>query len=99
MVRKAGNQVGIKLRPHNLRRHAETHASRSGVPVEIVSKVTLRHSNLAVTKRYLGNVCDTEALRWIDNLYSQSTAIQGESESGFTLNGHFSVYGLDITDF
>ena len=38
IVRKAGNQVGIKLRPHDLRRHAATHASRSGVPVEIVSK-------------------------------------------------------------
>ena len=70
MVRKAGNQVGIKLRPHDLRQHAATHASRSGVPVEIVSKVILRHSNLAITQRYLGNVSDTEAMRWIDNLYS-----------------------------
>ena len=70
IVRKAGNKVGIKLRPHDLRRHAATHASRSGVPVEIVSKVILRHSNLAVTQRYLGNVSDTEAMRWIDNLYT-----------------------------
>jgi len=70
IVRKAGNQAGIKLRPHDLRRHAATHASRSGVPVEIVSKVILRHSNLAVTQRYLGNVSDTEAMRWIDNLYT-----------------------------
>ena len=70
VVRKAGNQVGIKLRPHDLRRHAATHASRSGVPVEIVSKVILRHSNLAITQRYLGNVSDSEAIRWIDNLYA-----------------------------
>jgi len=69
VVRKAGNQVGIRSRPHDLSRHAATHASRSGVPVEIVSKVILRHSNLAVTRRYLGNVSDTEAMRWIDNLY------------------------------
>jgi integrase/recombinase XerD len=70
MVKKAGDVVGVKLRPHDLRRHAATHASRSGVPVEIVSKVILRHTNLAKTQRYLGKVTDTEAIRWIDNLYS-----------------------------
>ena len=69
-MRKAGNAVGVKLRPHDLRRHAATHASRSGVPVEIVSKVILRHTNLSTTQRYLGKVTDTEAIRWIDNLYS-----------------------------
>ena len=31
--------VGIKLRPHELRGHAATYACRSGVPIEIVSKV------------------------------------------------------------
>ncbi|MBL7205448.1 MAG: site-specific integrase [Desulfobacteraceae bacterium] len=70
MVEKAGDMVGIKLRPHDLRRHAATHASRSGVPVEIVSKVILRHANLSTTQRYLGKVSDVEAMRWIDNLYS-----------------------------
>jgi len=70
VVRKAGNLAGIKLRPHDLRRHAATHASRSGVPVEIVSKVILRHANLSTTQRYLGKVSDTEAMRWIDNLYT-----------------------------
>jgi integrase/recombinase XerD len=70
MVNKAGDMVGIKLRPHDLRRHAATHASRSGVPVEIVSKVILRHANLSTTQRYLGKVSDVEAIRWIDNLYS-----------------------------
>jgi integrase/recombinase XerD len=69
MVKKAGDAVGVKLRPHDLRRHAATHASRSGVPVEIVSKVILRHANLSTTQRYLGKVTDTEAIRWIDNLY------------------------------
>ncbi len=38
MVAKAGGVVGIHLRPHDLRRHAATYASRSGVPIEIVSK-------------------------------------------------------------
>jgi integrase len=70
IVKKAGNQVGAKLRPHDLRRHAATHASRSGVPVEIVSKVILRHANLSTTQRYLGKVSDTEAMKWIDNLYA-----------------------------
>jgi integrase/recombinase XerD len=70
IVKKAGDAVRVKLRPHDLRRHAATHASRSGVPVEIVSKVILRHTNLSTTQRYLGKVTDTEAIRWIDNLYS-----------------------------
>ena len=60
---------GGHLRPHDLRRHAATYASRSGVPVEIVSKVILRHANLSTTQRYLGKVSDVEAVRWIENLY------------------------------
>ena len=36
-VSKAGKLVGIHLRPHDLRRHAATFASRSGVPLEIVN--------------------------------------------------------------
>jgi integrase len=69
VVNKAGKVVGIHLRPHDLRRHAATFASRSGVPIEIVSKVILRHPNLSTTQRYLGTVSDVEAMRWIDNLY------------------------------
>ena len=68
-LNKAGKVVGIHLRPHDLRRHAATYASRSGVPIEIVSKVILRHANLSTTQRYLGTVSDVEAMRWIDNLY------------------------------
>jgi len=70
VVEKAGKIVGIKLRPHDLRRHAATYASRSGVPIEIVSKVILRHSNLSTTQRYLGKVSDKEATRWVENLYA-----------------------------
>jgi integrase/recombinase XerD len=33
MVRRAGALVGVHLRPHDLRRHPATYASRSGVPV------------------------------------------------------------------
>ena len=60
MVRRAGTLVNVHLRPHDLRRHAATYASRSGVPVEIVSKVILRHANLSTTQRYLGKVSDVE---------------------------------------
>ena len=68
-VRKAGDLVNIALKPHDLRRHAATYASRSGVPIEIVSKIILRHANLIATQRYLGKISDTEAMRWIDKLY------------------------------
>jgi integrase/recombinase XerD len=69
IVKKAGNIVGVHVRPHDLRRHAATYASRSGTPLEIVSKVLLRHSNLSTTQRYLGKISDVEAMRWIDNLH------------------------------
>jgi len=69
IVKKAGNLVDVCVRPHDLRRHAATYASRSGTPLEIVSKVLLRHSNLSTTQRYLGKISDVEAMRWIDNLH------------------------------
>ncbi len=69
VVKKAGKLAGIKLRLHDLRRHAATYASRSAVPIEIVSKVILRHANLSTTQRYLGKISDSEASRWIENLY------------------------------
>jgi integrase/recombinase XerD len=69
MVKKAGALVGISLRSHDLRRHAAIYASRSGVPVEVVSKVILRHANLSTTQRYLGKVSDVEAVQWMENLY------------------------------
>ena len=69
IVKKAGELVGIHLRPHDLRRHAATYASRSGTPLEVVSKVLLRHSNLSTTQRYLGKIIDAEAMRWIDSLH------------------------------
>jgi integrase/recombinase XerD len=69
IVKKAGDLVGIDLCPHDLRRHAATYASRSGTPLEIISKIILRHSNLSTTQLYLGKVSDLEAIRWIDTLH------------------------------
>jgi integrase len=70
VVLKAGRLVGIHLRPHDLRRHAATCASRSGVPLEIISKIILRHSKLSATQIYLGRISDSEALKWIETIYS-----------------------------
>jgi len=66
----AREMVAIHLRPHDLRRHAATYASRSGVPIEIISKIILCHSNLLTTERYSGKIGHVEALKWIDKLYA-----------------------------
>jgi site-specific recombinase XerD len=50
---------------------AHTYASRNGVPLEVISKVILRHSDLKTTQMYLGKVTDAEAIRWIDVLHSK----------------------------
>ncbi len=62
IVSKAGRLVGIQLRPHDLRRLSAAYASRSGVPIEIVNKVILRHANLSTTQQYLGTISDVEAI-------------------------------------
>lgn len=49
--------VRISLKPHDLRRHAATYASRSRMPIEIGRQIVLRHSNLAATKRSGEGVC------------------------------------------
>ena len=70
MVSKAGKAVGIHLRPHDLRRFCATYASRLGTPIEIISKILLRYAHLSTTQRYQGKISDTEALKWIENLYA-----------------------------
>jgi integrase len=63
MVKKAEKLVGVNLIPHDLRRHTATYASRAETPLEIVSKVILRHADLPTTQRYPGKVSDTDAIR------------------------------------
>ena len=53
VVKTAGDLVGIHLKPHDLRRHSASYASRSGTPLEIISKILLRHSNLSTAQIYL----------------------------------------------
>ena len=66
IVNRAGKNIGIEIRPHDLRRHAAPYASRSDVPLEIFSKAILSHANLATTQRYLGKVSDGEAMEIIN---------------------------------
>jgi integrase len=61
--------AGLPLRPHDFSRYAATYASRAGVPIETVGKLILRHSNLPTTQGHLGNITDTEAMKWIEYLY------------------------------
>jgi len=71
LIKGIGKKVGVKLNPHDLRRHSATFASRNGVPIEIISKVLLRHQNLKTTQLYLGKVTDAEAIRWMDILHGE----------------------------
>ncbi len=69
VVKKAATKLVIDISPHDLRRHSATYASRNGIPLEIISKIILRHSDLSTTQRYLGKIDDSEATRWIETLY------------------------------
>jgi integrase/recombinase XerD len=70
-INRLGQKVGIKLKPHDRRRHSATFASRNGMPLEIISKVLLRHQNLKTTQVYLGKVSEAEAIRWMDILHGK----------------------------
>ena len=43
LIKQLGSRLNVVLTPHDLRRYSATYASRNGVPLEIVSKVILRH--------------------------------------------------------
>ncbi len=71
LVTGLGRKLNVKISPHDLRRHSATYASRNGVPLEIISKVILRHQDLKTTQIYLGKISDTEAIRWMDILHGK----------------------------
>jgi len=71
MIKQLAEKFHIKITPHDFRRHSATYASRNGVPLEIVSKVLLRHHDLKTTQVYLGKINDTEAIRWMDVLHGK----------------------------
>ncbi len=65
------NRILPDIPPRDLRRYSATYASRNGVPLEIVSKVILRHKDLKTTQIYLGKVSEHEAIRWMDILHGK----------------------------
>ena len=71
LVRRLGEKVNVRISPHDLRRYSATYASRNGVPLEVVSKVILRHQDLKTTQVYLGKINDAEAIRWMDILHGK----------------------------
>jgi integrase/recombinase XerD len=71
LIRQLGGRLNVVLTPHDLRRYSATYASRNGVPLEIVSKVILRHQDLKTTQAYLGRVTESEAIRWMDVLHGR----------------------------
>jgi integrase/recombinase XerD len=71
LIKQLGERLNVVLTPHDLRRYSATYASRNGVPLEIVSKVILRHQDLKTTQAYLGRVTESEAIRWMDVLHGK----------------------------
>ena len=71
LVKRLGDKMDVKIRPHDLRRHSATYASRNGIPLEVISKIILRHQDLKTTQMYLGRISEAEALRWMDVLHGK----------------------------
>ncbi len=71
LIKRLGTKLNVRVAPHDLRRYSATYASRNGVPLEVVSKVILRHQDLKTTQVYLGKIRDSEAIRWMDVLHGK----------------------------
>jgi integrase/recombinase XerD len=71
MIKRLGAKLNVRVAPHDLRRYSATYASRNGVPLEVVSKVILRHQDLKTIQVYLGRISDVEAIRWMDVLHGR----------------------------
>jgi len=71
LIKRLGAKLNVNISPHDLRRYSATYASRNGVPLEVVSKVILRHQDLKTTQVYLGKISDCEAIRWMDILHGR----------------------------
>ncbi|MGD0658519.1 MAG: site-specific integrase [Syntrophorhabdales bacterium] len=70
-IKRLREKTKMKIRPHDLRRHSATYVSRNGIPLEVISKVLLRHQDLKTTQMYLGRISEAEALRWMDVLHAK----------------------------
>ncbi len=70
-IKRLGENMNLEVTPHDLRRHSATYASRNGIPLEVVSKVILRHRDLKTTQMYLRRISEAEALHWMDLLHGK----------------------------
>jgi len=41
------------------------------IPLEMISKVILRHQDLKITQVYLGKISDCETIRWMNILHGR----------------------------
>ena len=71
LMNRINEKFNTKIKLHDLRRFAATHASRAGVPLEIISKAILRHSSTAITDTYLGKMSDSTAMQYVNGLYEK----------------------------
>jgi hypothetical protein len=71
---EAGKMAGIRLRSHDLRRHSATFASRSGTPIEIVSKVI---SDMPIHPRFTTTSGKSATLRQWDGLKTYMAKFAG----------------------
>ena len=71
MIKRLGSKLNLEIAPHGLRRYSATYASRNGIPLEIISKIILRHQDLKTTQVYLGKISESEAIRWMDILHGK----------------------------
>jgi integrase/recombinase XerD len=71
LIKRLGATLNVNVFLHDLRRYSATYASRNGVPLEVVSKIILRHQDLKTTQVYLGKITDSEAIRWMDILHGK----------------------------
>jgi integrase len=52
LLKRPGDKMSMKIRPHDLMRHSAAYASRNGAPLEVISKIILRHQDLKTTQMY-----------------------------------------------
>lgn len=53
ILKKAGEEVGVKISGHALRKTACYHMYKKGIPIAVISQM-LNHSSERVTRRYIG---------------------------------------------
>ena len=70
LVKRLWGTMSVKIRPHDLRRHSVTSASRNGMPLEVISKV---HYGTRISRSHGCTMSGSaaEALSWMDVLHGK----------------------------